>query len=84
MKIQPVTQKKHLLYPMAAAVALAGCQQQTVGMLSWPPLDEQVVVDVKPPQEEAGRNPQRLVGRRAVRQGRVKNQPLPGKRRATR
>ncbi len=84
MKIQPATQKKLLLYPMTAVVALTGCQQQTVGMMPWPPIDEQVELAAKALQEETGQNPQRLPGRKSVRQGREKNQPLPGKIRALR
>jgi hypothetical protein len=86
MKINPSIRKKNLLYPMAAAVVLAACQQQQrLGGVPLPPPGVQPEEPVvKPQEEEENTRPQRVVGRKAVREGREKNQPLPGKKRASR
>ena len=87
MKINPSIRKKNLLYPMAAAVVLAACQQQQqqrLGGVPLPPPDVQLEPAVKPQEKKENTRPQRVVGRKAVREGREKNQPLPGKKRASR
>ena len=94
MKINPSTRKKNLLYPLAAAVLLAGCQQQQqrLGGVPLPPPDVKPEPTVKQ-QEKTG--PQRLGGKAPLhlRQnidkqlipGRARaNQPLGGKKRASR
>ena len=86
MKINPSTRKKNLLYPMAVAVVLAACQQQQRlgGVLLLPPgvlLEEPVV---KPQEEKENTCPQRLGGRMKQMMPGVRQQPLPGKKRASR
>ena len=95
MKINPSTRKKKLLYPLAAAVVLAGCQQQQqqrLGGVPLPPPDVKPEPTVKQ-QEKTG--PQRLGGKAPLHMrqnndkqlipGRARtNQPLPGKKRASR
>ncbi len=86
MKITPFTRKKNLLYPMAAAVVLAACQQQQrLGGVPLPPpgvLPEEPVV--KPQEEKENIRPQRLGGRMKQMMPGVRQQPLPGKKRASR
>lgn len=88
MKITPSTRKKELLYPMAAAVVLASCQPQEaprlLGGACLPQPEVQLEPVVKQQQKQETTRPQRVVGKKAVRQVREQNQPLPGKRRATR
>lgn len=94
MKINPSTRKKKLLYPLAAAVLLAGCQQQQqrLGGVPLPPPDVKPEPTVKQ-QEKTG--PQRLGGKAPLHMrqnndkqlipGRARaNQPLGGKKRASR
>lgn len=94
MKITPSTRKKKLLYPLAAAVLLAGCQQQQqrLGGVPLPPPDVKPEPTVKQ-QEKTG--PQRLGGKAPLHMrqnndkqlipGRARaNQPLGGKKRASR
>ena len=96
MKITPSTRKKKLLYPMAAAVVLTACQQQQQqgGVLPLPP--EVCLVPAEKPQEKSETSrPQRLGGKAPLHMrrnhdkqlipGRARaNQPLPGKKRASR
>ena len=97
MEINPSTRKKNLLYPMAAAVVLAACQQQQrLGGVPLPPPGVQPEEPVVKPQEEKeSTRPQRLGGKAPLhmRQNRDKqlipgraraNQPLGGKKRASR
>ncbi|MBO5683345.1 MAG: hypothetical protein J6R92_00210 [Akkermansia sp.] len=88
MKINPSIHKKKLLYPMAAAVVLSGCQQQQhsqrLSGAPLPPPEVQLEPVVKPQEKKGSTSPQRLVGRKAVREGRGKNQHFPGKKRASR
>ena len=95
MKINPSTRKKNLLYPLAAAVVLAACQQQQqqrLGGVPLPPPDVKPESTVKQ-QEKTG--PQRLGGKAPLHMrqnidkqlipGRARaNQPLGGKKRASR
>lgn len=96
MKITPSTRKKKLLYPMAAAVVLTACQQQQQqgGVLPLPP--EVCIVPAEKPQEKSETTrPQRLGGKAPLHMrrnhdkqlipGRARaNQPLGGKKRASR
>ena len=92
MDIKPAEYKKKLVYPGAAAAVvgstvLSGCQQPHPQRLSGaplPPPDVQLEPAVKPQEKKGSTSPQRVVGRKAVREGREKNQPLPGKKRASR
>lgn len=94
MIINPSTRKKKLLYPLAAAVLLAGCQQQQqrLGGVPLPPPDVKPEPTVKQ-QEKTGL--QRLGGKAPLHMrqnndkqlipGRARaNQPLGGKKRASR
>ena len=86
MKITPSTRKKNLLYPMAAAVVLAACQQQQrLGGVPLPPPGVQPGEPVVKPQEEKeNTRSQRLGGRMKQMMPGVRQQPLPGKKRASR
>ncbi len=96
MKITPATRKKKLLYPMAVAVVLAGCQQQQQqgGVLPLPP-EVCIVPAEKQLEKSETTRPQRLGGKAPLHMrrnhdkqlipGRARaNQPLPGKKRASR
>ena len=86
MKINPSIRKKNLLYPMAAAVVLAACQQQQrLGGVPLPPPGVQPGEPVVKPQEEKeNTRSQRLGGRMKQMMPGVRQQPLPGKKRASR
>lgn len=99
MKINPSIHKKKLLYPMAAAVVLSGCQQQQhsqrLSGAPLPPPEVQLEPVVKPQEKSETTHPQRLGGKAPLhmRQNREKqlipgraraNHPLPGKKRASR
>lgn len=87
MKINPSTRKKKLLYPLAAAVVLAGCQQQQQRLdgVPLPPPDVQPEPVVKPQEKKQTTRPQKLGGKAPVHMRREGDkQPLPGRKRASR
>ena len=99
MKINPSIHKKKLLYPMAAAVVLSGCQQQQhsqrLSGAPLPPPEVQLEPVVKPQEKSFTTHPQRLGGKAPLHMrqnidkqlipGRARaNQPLGGKKRASR
>ena len=99
MKITPSTHKKKLLYPVAAAVVLSGCQQQQhsqrLSGAPLPPPEVQLEPVVKPQEKSEPTHPQRLGGKAPLHMrqnidkqlipGRARaNQPLGGKKRASR
>lgn len=95
MKINPATRKRKLLYPMAAAVVMVSCQQQQQGgVLPLPPevriepaVESQEKNGFSRLQPLGGKAPlhMRQNGDKQLLPGRARaNQPLPGKKRATR
>ena len=88
MKINPATRKRKLLYSMGAAVVMVSCQQQQQQRLGGVPLPPPGVQPeepvVKPQEETENTRPQRLGGRMKQMMPGVRQQPLPGKKRASR